>query len=161
MEIHPKEAEIISFVLSRVKQLISIWLKEEIVEKLSGNGSHGSWWIHLQGRWIFTIYKTVRGSHLQTLPPFLRVYRWKGNAGSAERIPVSIGNKKKQSWCDVWRILPTSVNDELLFWCKGAVIEVEWWFGWTGSFQLIGQFHLQSGKVNKDQFMRSGSAASG
>lgn len=36
MEIHPKEAEIISFVLSRVKQLISIWLKEEIVEKLSG-----------------------------------------------------------------------------------------------------------------------------
>lgn len=94
MEIHPKEAEIISFVLSRVKQLISIWLKEEIVEKLSGNGSHSSWWIHLQGRWIFTIYKTVRGSHLQTLPPFLRVCRWKGNAGSAERIPVSIGNKK-------------------------------------------------------------------
>lgn len=94
MEIHPKEAEIISFVLSRVKQLISIWLKEEIVEKLSGSGSHGSWWIHLQGRWIFTIYKSVRGSHLQTLPPFLRGYRWKGNAGSAERIPVSIGNKK-------------------------------------------------------------------
>lgn len=80
VEIHPKKKKGRNNLLCTVtgEAAHQHMIKGRNCWKVVWHGSHGSWWIHLQGRWIFTIHKTVRGSDLQTLLP---LWECKGSDG--------------------------------------------------------------------------------